>query len=72
MSAFQFIRLATGNENVVIGHELQLCTQEIQAFRCPHPKYWGRTVVFIDTPGFGISYDMNDILQDIANWLTSK
>lgn len=53
-NAIQFINLATGNDQVIIGHSLRPCTHEIQAFSCPYPKDSSRNVVFIDTPGFDI------------------
>lgn len=70
MGAIQFINLATGHDQVVIGHDLRSCTHEVQAFRCPHPQDNGRSVVFIDTPGFDDTNTKDtDILQSIADWL---
>ncbi|KAF9469801.1 P-loop containing nucleoside triphosphate hydrolase protein, partial [Collybia nuda] len=66
-----FIQLATGHEQVTIGHDLRSCTHEVQAFRCPHPIDSGRSVIFIDTPGFDDTNTKDtDILKSIADWLT--
>jgi len=56
----QFIKSASGQE-VVIGHNLKACTQDLQVFAMDHPDGSGRRLVLVDTQGFdddliGISY----------------
>jgi len=52
----------------MVGHSLDSCTQEVQAFECFDSK--GRQIVLVDSPGFN---DTNvsdiDVLQAIADWL---
>lgn len=58
------------NSDVVIGHELDSCTQEVRAFSCLHPNGSGQKVVLVDTPGFNDTERTDyDILQNIALWL---
>jgi hypothetical protein len=68
----QFINTATGQPDTAVGHDLESCTSEVRAVSCLHPDNSGRTVVFVDTPGFDDT-NLNDteILKAIANWLTA-
>ena len=56
----------------MIGHDLDSCTQEVQAVRCSHPDNPNRNVVFLDTPGFDDT-DKTDaeVLMAIAHWLNT-
>jgi len=49
---------------------LESSTHDVQAISCPHPDGSGRTVVFVDTPGFDDCEKADyDILNAIASWL---
>ena len=66
----QFINVATGQPSTTIGHDLESCTQDVQAVSCSHPDGSGRNVVFVDTPGFNDSGRTDyDVLKSIAKWL---
>ncbi|KAG5638660.1 hypothetical protein H0H81_011212 [Sphagnurus paluster] len=66
----QFINAATGQNSVLVGDELESCTQDVEAVTCPHPDGSGRNVIFVDTPGFDDT-QITDyvVLQRIANWM---
>lgn len=54
----------------ILGLTCECNSDEVQAFRCPHPTDTGRSVVFVDTLGFNdINTKDTDILQSIADWL---
>ncbi|KDQ22972.1 hypothetical protein PLEOSDRAFT_1014870, partial [Pleurotus ostreatus PC15] len=62
-----FINVAAGSNTVVVGHALNSCSKEVQAFEI---DYQGQRVVLADTPGFDDT-NMSDteVLNIIANWL---
>ncbi|KAH7923803.1 kinase-like protein [Leucogyrophana mollusca] len=65
-----FINIATEKTYSIGGHNLESCTQEVRAFKCPHPRLEGRNVVFVDTPGFDDTHRTGyDILKEIEKWL---
>ncbi|KAI0385083.1 P-loop containing nucleoside triphosphate hydrolase protein [Hypomontagnella monticulosa] len=62
-----FISKVTGRTDLQIGHGLASCTQEIQVIET---KLDGRTVYFIDTPGFSDTHlSDSEILGMIADYL---
>ncbi|PVF99836.1 hypothetical protein CPB86DRAFT_262479 [Serendipita vermifera] len=64
-----FIQMATKNDLVTVGHNLNSCTDKVQAIRCTLP---GSKVVFLDTPGFDDTKVSDaEILGNIADWLTN-
>ncbi|EKM78785.1 hypothetical protein AGABI1DRAFT_15253, partial [Agaricus bisporus var. burnettii JB137-S8] len=64
-----FVKIATGSENVEIGHTLRSSTQHIRTIRCHNPLRH-RDVVFADTPGFDDDTRSDtEILTEVADWL---
>ncbi|KAH0559031.1 hypothetical protein GP486_004369 [Trichoglossum hirsutum] len=64
-----FISKATGRSDLVIGHGVEACTQDILPVTV---EVGGRKVTLIDTPGFDDTYKSDaDILQLIANYLAT-
>ncbi|KAI9787690.1 MAG: hypothetical protein M1839_000221 [Geoglossum umbratile] len=64
-----FISKATGRSDLVIGHGVEACTQDILPVTV---EIEGRKVTLIDTPGFDDTYKSDaDILQLIANYLAT-
>ncbi|KAF7771742.1 hypothetical protein Agabi119p4_6053 [Agaricus bisporus var. burnettii] len=64
-----FVKIATGSENVEIGHTLRSSTQHIRTIRCHNPLRH-RDVVFVDTPGFDDDTRSDtEILTEVADWL---
>jgi len=62
-----FISRATGQHDLVIGHGVEACTQDIIPVTM---EMEGRRVTLIDTPGFDDTYKSDaDILQLIADYL---
>ncbi|CVL05382.1 uncharacterized protein FMAN_10770 [Fusarium mangiferae] len=62
-----FVRTASGNNNVIVGHSLEACTQEITAFEF---NTNGQNIILVDTPGFNDTYKSDtEILLDLAKWL---
>ncbi|KAF5972517.1 hypothetical protein FCOIX_9311 [Fusarium coicis] len=62
-----FVRTASGNDQVTVGHSLEACTQEINAYEF---NTRGHNVILVDTPGFNDTYKSDaDILLDLAKWL---
>ncbi|KAJ3565338.1 hypothetical protein NP233_g7692 [Leucocoprinus birnbaumii] len=65
-----FIAHATG-QNVEIGHLLTACTSSIDTFEKPLPD--GRTVVFVDTPGYDLAdKNPNRVLNMLTQWLKTQ
>ncbi|KAF5359745.1 hypothetical protein D9756_003445 [Leucocoprinus leucothites] len=63
-----FIKVATGNDDVQVGHSLRSHTDDINVFKCQGPR--GREFHFVDTPGFDDTYrHEGEILSRIASWL---
>ncbi|CAM1505055.1 Fc.00g106920.m01.CDS01 [Cosmosporella sp. VM-42] len=65
-----FISLCTG-EDVLVGHSLESCTQNIGIYQCR----WSSDVdiYLVDTPGFDdTTRSDTDVLKDIATWLTNS
>ncbi|KAF4985278.1 hypothetical protein FGRMN_11242, partial [Fusarium graminum] len=57
-------------DKVVIGHQLESCTSEIETFRFKHPS--GRQVVLVDTPGFNDNnLSDREVLERISGFLAS-
>ena len=52
LKAPQFIKHITGQDDVVIGHSLKACTQDLRVLRMKHPDGSGRRLVLVDTQGF--------------------
>ncbi|KAH0499240.1 hypothetical protein TgHK011_006445 [Trichoderma gracile] len=64
-----FIANATGRTDLQIGHTLTSCTQEIQIIETTID---GRTVRFVDTPGFSDTYlSDTEVLEMIADYLSA-
>lgn len=64
-----FIANATGRTDLKIGHNLTSCTQEIQIIETILD---GRTVRFVDTPGFSDTYlSDTEVLEMIADYLSA-
>ncbi|KAL7950684.1 P-loop containing nucleoside triphosphate hydrolase protein [Trichoderma barbatum] len=64
-----FIANATGRTDLRIGHNLTSCTQEIQIIETTID---GRTVRFVDTPGFSDTYlSDTEVLEMIADYLSA-
>ncbi|KAG5811352.1 hypothetical protein H9Q74_006072 [Fusarium xylarioides] len=62
-----FVRTVTGKDEVVVGHSLEACTQEITAWGF---SARGHNILLADTPGFNDTYKSEtEILHDIAKWL---
>jgi predicted GTPase len=65
----QFVKAATGVDDVGIGHGLVSCTDKVRAVRCHHPSE-DCDIVLVDTPGFDDTFKSDaKILEHIANWL---
>ncbi|KAK5076170.1 hypothetical protein LTS08_002680 [Lithohypha guttulata] len=62
-----FIKAATDDESVVVGHELTSCTTSV----CPYTfTLEGKEVVLIDTPGFNDTFKSEaEVLKEIASFL---
>ncbi|KAM5359118.1 hypothetical protein ACJZ2D_014724 [Fusarium nematophilum] len=62
-----FIRTASGDDNVIVGHSLEACTQKVTSFEV---NANGHNIVLVDTPGFNDT-DKSDteILLDLAKLL---
>ena len=65
----QFIKVATGSDEVQVGNSLESCTRASKVVRCRNP-FHDFDVSLIDTPGFDDTFrtDM-EILRGIADWL---
>jgi len=65
----QFIKVATGSDEVQVGNSLESCTRASKVVRCRNP-FHDIDVSLIDTPGFDDTFrtDM-EILRGIADWL---
>ncbi|KAF5704861.1 P-loop containing protein [Fusarium globosum] len=62
-----FVRTASGNDRVTVGHSLEACTQEINAYEF---NTQGHNIILVDTPGFSDTYKSDtEILLDLAKWL---
>ncbi|KAF5620236.1 P-loop containing protein [Fusarium sp. NRRL 52700] len=62
-----FVRTASGNNKVTVGHSLEACTQEINAYEF---NARGHNIILVDTPGFSDTYKSDtEILVDLAKWL---
>ena len=67
---FQFIDLATQQTEDGVGHQLASYTEDVKAFRWPHPSLRGLSIVFVDTPGFDDTNKTDvEVLGIIARWL---
>ncbi|KAI1631490.1 P-loop containing nucleoside triphosphate hydrolase protein [Biscogniauxia mediterranea] len=64
-----FISKVTGRSDLAIGHSLTSCTRDIQVIET---KIDGRTVRFVDTPGFSdTTLSDSEVLQLIADYLAT-
>jgi predicted GTPase len=55
-----------------VGHDLKLCTQEVEKFRHSLPGLAYGDLVFVDTPGFDeVSTSDIEVLKMVDNWLKS-
>ncbi|CAJ2504937.1 Uu.00g123310.m01.CDS01 [Anthostomella pinea] len=64
-----FISKVTGRTDLEIGHSLTSCTRDIQVVET---KIEGRTVRFVDTPGFSdTNLSDSEVLQLIADYLAA-
>ncbi|EHY53394.1 hypothetical protein HRR83_003601 [Exophiala dermatitidis] len=62
-----FIKTVTGNDDIVVGHDLRSCTTEVMPYTFEHEAV---TVTLIDTPGFNdTTRGETEVLRDIAEWL---
>jgi hypothetical protein len=70
----QFIKLLTGDENIVIGHNIDSETIDVMPYIL-YDQNSDRKVVLVDTPGFDDSrLDVSDteILRRIADFLVNE
>ncbi|KAL7272119.1 hypothetical protein RUND412_005089 [Rhizina undulata] len=64
-----FIRKITGREDIVVGHSLESCTDQLATYQFPLD---GHTITLVDTPGFNDTYNSDsEILSQITQWLES-
>ncbi|KAK0623864.1 P-loop containing nucleoside triphosphate hydrolase protein [Immersiella caudata] len=66
-----FVKIASGDQSLVVGHSIYPCTQEPKAvpFRMPD----GRKIILIDTPGFDDDNRSDvEILEGIAKWMSQR
>lgn len=57
------------DSNINIGHDLESCTTQVEKYTCT--KYSGRTIHFVDTPGFDDTKRSDtEVLRELASWLT--
>ncbi|KAI9866987.1 MAG: hypothetical protein M1813_000385 [Trichoglossum hirsutum] len=62
-----FIRAASGDETIGIGHGLKSCTSELRGYSFHHG---GFNINLVDSPGFNDTYKSEaEVLGDIAQWL---
>jgi len=55
---------------MMVGHDLQSCTNKIEHVIAHHPRDRSRRIVFVDTLGFDDTYvDDAVVLKLIAVWL---
>jgi len=67
-----FINIITGLETANVGHDLGLCTKEVEKFRHSLPGLAYGDLVFVDTPGFDyMSKSDLEVLKMVDNWLKS-
>ena len=67
----QFIKLLTNDDSIVIGHDAESETFEVNT-SCYYDKNAGLSVTLVDTPGFHDSRNGvtdTDILEEIARFL---
>ncbi|KAI0541870.1 hypothetical protein GGR58DRAFT_455384 [Xylaria digitata] len=58
------------DQQVEIGRDLQLCTQDVRIYAFSHPKLRSGRVYLVDTPGFDdTSSNHKEVLQKLAAWL---
>lgn len=71
-----FISKYTGNDGVVVGHELKSCTRDVAHYmaRAPPTVNIGKKrLVLVDTPGFDDTFaDDSEILKRVAAWLAQS
>ena len=66
------IDIISGYETANVGHNLGLCTKEVEKFRHSLPGLVYSDLVFVDTPGFNdMSKSDLDILKMVDKWLES-
>ncbi|KAI1412212.1 P-loop containing nucleoside triphosphate hydrolase protein [Hypoxylon sp. FL1857] len=66
-----FIKLCTGRD-VVVGHDLKSCTQDVQTYSFKHPSHLSFRVFLVDTPGFDDTHKSDsEILRTLTAWLTA-
>ena len=54
----------------MVGHTLNSCTNEVQAFEIAHPDSEKGKVTLVDTPGFDDTYiDDTKIIKSLVDWL---
>ncbi|KAF2000625.1 hypothetical protein P154DRAFT_199661 [Amniculicola lignicola CBS 123094] len=62
-----FIKSASGDDSVPIGHSLRSCTSELKGYSF---HFGGWNINLIDSPGFNDTFrSESEVLQDIAEWL---
>jgi len=67
-----FINIITGFETANVGHNLELCTKEVEKFRHSLPGLAYGDLVFVDTPGFDDTSKSDlEVLKMVDNWLKS-
>ncbi|KAH6880587.1 P-loop containing nucleoside triphosphate hydrolase protein [Coprinopsis sp. MPI-PUGE-AT-0042] len=73
-----FIKKYTGNETIVVGHELKSSTRDVTWYQASvpstllaqEPELEPRRLILVDTPGFDDTFsDDSDILRRISAWL---
>ncbi|KAG6811106.1 hypothetical protein H0H92_008953 [Tricholoma furcatifolium] len=62
--------LTNGTAGLTVGHDIDPCTQAVQAVPIAHPKSPSRRIILIDTPGLdSTTAPDSEILERIASWL---
>lgn len=65
-----FINTLVPHAGLIVGGDIESCTEEVQAAIVAHPKDSAHRVVFIDTPGLDSTTAPDEnILHRIAEWL---
>jgi hypothetical protein len=75
----KFIKNYTGDQGVVVSHNLESCTTDVESFLAAFPDHLDskvladRRLVLVDTPGFDDSNgDDAEILRRVAAWLANR
>ena len=68
----QFVAAASNDGHDAINHRQESIASEVRTVRATHPTD-GRSVVFVDTPGFDDTHVPDtETLEEIASWLVKR